>query len=234
MTTKVIVVGRVGSQQAFGAGLTAVPDLVKPADSHGEGLEEFLNDVVVRVVEVPSQFGSSENCQVLHTIDEKLGCWVSTSVFRKLDVEYNLRINVDRYIQPDLLAPFKFDLFLIDSDAVWLGCELLVVVLSIGLVLVPDRLPGSIDTEPGKQVTTFRQRYRQSVVYSVEQRTDSSISTDMEAKMSRLRRDVSHESAFRPAERLRHWQLLAHDIKERSCRHAWFQPLFNVETDLYQ
>jgi len=53
MTPKVIVVGGVGSQPALGAGLTAIPDLVKPVDSHGERLEEFLNGSV-RVVEVTS------------------------------------------------------------------------------------------------------------------------------------------------------------------------------------
>jgi hypothetical protein len=52
--------------------------------------------------------------------------------------------------------------------------------------------------------------------------------------MTGLRRDISHESAFRPAERLRHGHLLAYDIQERPGRHARFQPLFNVETDLYQ
>ena len=141
MTAEVIVVGGVGSQPALGAGLTAVPDFVKSAKSHGKCLKELFDDVPVRVIEVTIQSGSSESSQVPHAIDEKLR--VSDAVFRQLDVEHDFRINVDRRIQPDFLGAFEFNLLLIDGNTVWLGCELLVVVLSVGLIPVPNGLPGS-------------------------------------------------------------------------------------------
>jgi hypothetical protein len=159
MTAEVIVVGGVGSQPALGAGLTAVPDLVESAESHGKCLKELFDDVPVRVIEVTIQSSPSESRQVPHAIDEKLrvgdavflfelteklGRRVSSSVFRQLDVEHDFRINVDRRIQPDFLAAFEFDLLLIDGNAVWFGCELLVVVLSVRLVPVPNGLPGSV------------------------------------------------------------------------------------------
>ena len=92
----------------------------------------------------------------LFEFTKKFGRWVSSAVFRQLDVEHDFRINVDRRIQPDFLGAFEFNLLLIDGNTVWLGCELLVVVLSVGLIPVPNGLPGSVDAEPGKQVTTLR------------------------------------------------------------------------------
>ena len=47
-----MVVGGVGSQPALGAWLTAVPGLVKSTDTHGVGLEQFLNNVALGVVKI--------------------------------------------------------------------------------------------------------------------------------------------------------------------------------------
>ena len=58
------IVGGVGSQPALRAELTAVPGFVKSSDTHGIGLEQFLDDVTVRVVEVAQQIGFSQRCQV--------------------------------------------------------------------------------------------------------------------------------------------------------------------------
>jgi hypothetical protein len=52
-----IVVGSVGSQPALGAWLTAVPCLVKSPDAHGVGLEQFLDDIALGVVEIAEKIG---------------------------------------------------------------------------------------------------------------------------------------------------------------------------------
>ena len=57
MTPMLIVVGGVGSQPALGAWLTVVPRFVKSTDSHDVGLEQLLDDVALRVVEVVDKIG---------------------------------------------------------------------------------------------------------------------------------------------------------------------------------
>ena len=72
VTSVVVVVGSVGRQPALGAGLTAVPGLVKSPDAHGKCLKEFLDDVALGVIEVAVEFGSSEGGEIPHPINEKL------------------------------------------------------------------------------------------------------------------------------------------------------------------
>jgi hypothetical protein len=46
-------------------------------------------------------------------------------------------------------------LFFIDGDTIWLDGEVLLVVLSVGLVPVMDRGSASVDAEPLTEVSAF-------------------------------------------------------------------------------
>ena len=166
----VVVIGGVGSQPALGAGLTAVPGFVKPFDSHGIGLEEFLDDVAVSIIEVTVEIGPCKSGEIAHAIDEKLRVGdavfffefsgelfsrIAASVPGKSDVKDDFRIYVDGSVEPCFLFVFELDLFLINSDTVWLGCEVLVIIISVGVVPVLNRGSASFDAEPLAEVSTL-------------------------------------------------------------------------------
>ena len=166
-----VVVGGVGSQPALRAELTAVPRLVKSTDAHGVGLEQFLDDVAVGVVEVAEEVGFGQRCQVAHAVDEELRvsdavflfefaeerrCGLSPTISRKSCSTHDFRVDVDGGVEPDLLLFFELDLFLVNGDTIRFGGEVLIVVLGEGLVPVMDRGSGSADAEPLAEVPTFR------------------------------------------------------------------------------
>jgi len=165
-----IIIGGVGSQPALCAGLTAVPRLVKPFDSHCVGLEELFDDIALRVVKMAVEFGSGESSEIPHPINEKhrVGdavflfqfvkeCCsrITPSVCRKSCVQHDFRLDIDRRIEPCFLLVFKLNLFFIDSNAIWINGEVLVVVVAIGLVPVLNRCSGSANAEPLAEVTTL-------------------------------------------------------------------------------
>ncbi len=105
-----IVVGGVGSQPAFSAGLTAVPGFVKSLDSHGVRLKQFLNDVAIRVVKMSREICPSEGGEIAHPVDEKLCVgdavflcefreeglgWVSATMSRKSHMKNDVRVDID-------------------------------------------------------------------------------------------------------------------------------------------
>jgi hypothetical protein len=88
---------------------------------------------------------------------EKFGGWIGASMLRKSCLKRDFRVQVNRRIQPYLLAASELHLLLIYGNSIRLSNELIIVVFTVHLHPVPHRLPGSVDTEPGKQVATLCQ-----------------------------------------------------------------------------
>ena len=75
---------------------------------------------------------------------------------RKSCVEYNIRIHVNCGVEPRVLFMFELNLVFIDSDTIRLSCELLVVVISVGLIPVLNRGSASFDAELLTEISTLR------------------------------------------------------------------------------
>ena len=71
-------------------------------------------------------------------------------------MEYDFRLNIDCGIEPRFLFVSELNLFFIDSNTIRFGSEVLLVVLSIGLIPVLDRSSASLDAEPLTEVSTLR------------------------------------------------------------------------------
>ena len=70
-------------------------------------------------------------------------------------MQHDFRIDVDRGIEPHFLLFFELDLLLIDGNTIGFCGELLIIVLSVGLIPVVDGSSGSADAEPLAEVATF-------------------------------------------------------------------------------
>ena len=55
-------------------------------------------------------------------------------MLRKSCMEHDFRVNIDRCVQPNRPFFSELNLFLVDSDSIRVGGELLIVVLGVGLV----------------------------------------------------------------------------------------------------
>jgi len=73
-------------------------------------------------------------------------------------VEYDLLINVDGGVEPDLLFLFDLDLFLINGNASRSSRQLLLAVIGVVSIPVVHRLACPIDAKPTHHVRTFRER----------------------------------------------------------------------------
>ncbi len=70
-------------------------------------------------------------------------------------MENDFRLSVNRSVEPNILTFCQLNLLFINRYILWLSSELFVVVVAVCLVPVSHCLPGSIDAEPGKQITTL-------------------------------------------------------------------------------
>lgn len=68
------------------------------------------------------------------------------------------RIDINRGVEPRFLFVSELDLFLLDCSPVQFCCEVLFIIISIGLVPVLNRGSASLDAEPLIHTSTFRQR----------------------------------------------------------------------------
>lgn len=78
------------------------------------------------------------------------------SHLKKSCVKQDSRIGVDSGVESDLLLVFELNLFPVDGDAIKFGGEVLLIVLSEGLVPTIDGGSGSADAEPFAEVVTLR------------------------------------------------------------------------------
>lgn len=70
-------------------------------------------------------------------------------------VQHDVRINVDRSIEPRLQLFTELDLLLVDSNTIRFGRKALFVVLGVGLIPVLDGSPGSADAESLAEIAAF-------------------------------------------------------------------------------
>jgi len=75
---------------------------------------------------------------------------------RKSCVKDDFRIHVNCGVKPRFLFIFELDLFFINGNTIWLGGELLLIVLGVGLVPVMNRGSASVDAEPLTEVSALR------------------------------------------------------------------------------
>ena len=78
---------------------------------------------------------------------------ISAPVSGNSCVEDDFRIHVKCGVKPRFLFTVELDLRFINGDTVWLGGELLLVVLGVGLVPVMNRGVASVDAEPLTEVS---------------------------------------------------------------------------------
>ena len=69
---------------------------------------------------------------------------------------HDFRIDINRSVEPRFLFVPELNLFLIDRNTVRLCCEVLLVIISVGLVPVLNRCSASFDAEPLTEVSTLR------------------------------------------------------------------------------
>ena len=74
---------------------------------------------------------------------------------RKSCSTHDFRIYIDCSVEPRFLSIFELNLCFIDSNTVWFSGEVLIVVLSVGLVPVMDRGSASFDAEPLTEISTL-------------------------------------------------------------------------------
>lgn len=114
------------------------------------------------VIEIAAQISSCESSQIPYPIDEKLRIYDAVFLFeltkklrrwfrsmsgRKPCVKHYFRLNVNRSIEPEILAFRQLNLFFINCNILWFSSEFFVMVVAVRLIPVPDCLPGSIDAE---------------------------------------------------------------------------------------
>lgn len=71
-------------------------------------------------------------------------------------MEHDFRIDINRSVEPRFLFVSELNLFLIDRNTVRLYCEVLLVIISVGLVPVLNRGSASFDAELLTEVSTLR------------------------------------------------------------------------------
>ncbi len=69
---------------------------------------------------------------------------------------HDFRIDINRGVEPCFLFVSELNLFLIDRNTVRFSCEVLLVIISVGLVPVLNRGSASVDAEPLTQTSTLR------------------------------------------------------------------------------
>jgi hypothetical protein len=94
----------------------------------------------------------------LFQFSKKRRCRLCPAILRKSGVQHDFRLNVNSDIEPCCLFFAELNLFPIDCDTIWLGREVLLVVLGVGLKPVLNGCSGSADAEPLAEITTFGQR----------------------------------------------------------------------------
>ena len=144
---------------------------MKSADTHGVGLEQLLDDVTVRVVEVAEEIGPSQRCQVAYAVDEELRVGnaaflfeftLKTSLqvqfrnFEKVVLHARLSNDVDGGVEPHLFSLAELDPFLIDRDPIRFGCEVSLTRVCVSVNSVVDNLSGTAAAEPLQQVSNLR------------------------------------------------------------------------------